>query len=92
MKRLLRQEDDTFGAVAAYPPFLAEGKGQCATFPEPDWFTEDGHRERQILKRKVAVMVCLGCPFRYPCANWALATDQQGVYGATTTAERKAMR
>lgn len=77
--------------AAAYPAFLAQGLGKCATYPVSmrDDFTESGGRRSQVERRERARRFCVGCPFRYPCANWALETGQEGVYGATTTAERK---
>lgn len=79
---------------AAYPAFLAQGQGKCASVPTErlDDFTESGSRRSQVERRERARRVCVGCPFRYPCANWAIETEQEGVYGATTTAERRHLR
>jgi hypothetical protein len=85
-----RQELSVYGAEHAYPPYLAEGLGNCANDPSPDDFTEDGTRTRQERDaRERARVVCYGCPFLLPCRAWAIDTKQQGVYGATTTAERR---
>lgn len=78
--------------AAAYPAFLAQGLGKCATDPAPDDFTASGGRRSQVERRERARRVCIGCPFRYACANWAMETDQEGVYGGTTTAERRRLR
>ena len=77
---------------AAYPPFLAQGLGACASDPFPDDFTEAGERTSQRRRRERAARVCDGCPFKRPCREWATATKQQGVYGGTTTQERRRMR
>lgn len=74
------------------PRFLAAGKGDCATYPRPDDFTDEGTTAAQVRTTRRAVRVCAGCPFRYPCANWALEHRQEGVYGGTTTKEREALR
>ena len=77
---------------AAYPAFLRNGQGACATHMFPDDFTESGDRTSQRRCRARAIKVCNGCPFKEPCLTWAIKTKQQGVYGATTTQERKAMQ
>lgn len=79
---------------AAYPLFLAQGLGNCATYPNEmkDDFTEDGHRAGQIRRRERARRVCAGCPFLIECRDWAMDTKQEGVYGATTTQERRRIR
>lgn len=87
-----RPERATFGAEAAYPRFLAEGLGRCAGDLFPDDFTEDGIERAQVAMRERARRVCLLCPFRRVCAEWALEHHAQGVYGATTTREREGMR
>lgn len=71
------------------PRFLMEGRGNCATYPLPDDFTEEGLSRNDAAKRRRAARVCAGCPFKYPCANWAMEYNQEGVYGGTTTAGRR---
>lgn len=78
------------GPEQEYPPFLAQGRGLCAGDPTPDDFTEEGDRPWQKAARERARGVCTFCPFRVPCRDWATETDQKGVYGATTTKERRA--
>lgn len=77
---------------AAYPTFLVSGQGLCGTDPFPDDFTEAGERTGQRKRRARAAKVCTDCLFKEPCLTWAIETKQQGVYGGTTTQERKAMR
>jgi hypothetical protein len=39
-----------------------------------------------------AVVACLLCPLRHPCAEYAIAADERfGVWGATLPDERRAM-
>lgn len=80
------------GAIPAYPPFLRDGRGACATDEHPDDFTEDGGRAGQRRRRNRAIKVCGTCPFKRPCREWAIETKQQGVYGGTTTKARRSMR
>lgn len=87
-----RAELSVYGAEHAYPPFLAEGRGRCATDLWPDDFTNDGIGQADAMARERARRVCLRCPFRLRCAEWAIATVQQGVYGATTTQDRREIR
>lgn len=83
---------DAGGAVRGYPPFLATGAGDCATHPTPDDFTEESTHLVGRAARERAKAVCAGCPFRAECFEWALTTDQDGVYGGTDTKERARMR
>ena len=39
-----------------------------------------------------AKIVCGGCPVRAECLAWALALDEQGVWGGTTDDERRAIK
>ena len=78
--------------AAAYPTFLRDGAGKCKTHPTPDDFTEDGQRKGQRAARERARRTCWGCPFLKPCHAWAVDTMQEGVYGGTTTEERRNKR
>jgi WhiB family transcriptional regulator, redox-sensing transcriptional regulator len=83
-----RMERDTFSASAAYPAFLAEGRGACAGDDLPDDFTEDGDGAAQQHMRERARSVCKGCPFRPDCDEWATRTHQQGMWGGRSTWDR----
>jgi hypothetical protein len=83
-----RMERATLGADAAYPAFLAQGRGACADYSFPNDFTEDGDRADQKYAREQARMVCASCPFRRPCDRWATETHQQGMYGGRSTWDR----
>ncbi len=48
-----------------------------------------GPAAKQIARAK---RVCQGCVVRRRCLAWALDTGQQGVWGGTTDAERRAVR
>jgi hypothetical protein len=74
--------------------------GSCAGSPEPDiWHADDTHRDRESdfysSDVTLAIRICKGCPVRLPCLEYALGVPQAsdwGVWGATTAAERRAMR
>lgn len=75
---------------AEYPQFLRYGEGRCAERGNRDDFTEANVRARTArAARERAKAVCRACPFRAPCLAWAVETKQEGVYGATTTEERR---
>lgn len=79
---------------AAYPPFLAKGEGLCATV-EPgkrDDFTNESRQLAGRAARDRARAVCDACPFRRECFEWAYETEQEGMYGSTSTEQRANMR
>lgn len=39
-----------------------------------------------------AIRICQGCPVKEPCLQYALETDQEGVWGGTTRLTRTRMR
>jgi hypothetical protein len=92
MSRYGRLIIDPGGAVRAYPEFLANGSGACATHPTPDDFTEESTRLDGRAARERAKKVCAPCPHIMECFGWALDTSQDGVYGGTDTKEREKMR
>jgi hypothetical protein len=71
------------------PDFLSDGRGRCAEWGNPDDFTNESHRTAGWQARARAVAVCRPCEHRNACLLWALDTNQVGVYGATTTKERR---
>jgi WhiB family transcriptional regulator, redox-sensing transcriptional regulator len=74
------------------PAFLNEGTPACrGAGVNPEWWFppsgEDSWEKRQ------AQRICRGCPLRWPCAKWAIDTDQvHGIWGATTGYERSRLR
>jgi WhiB family redox-sensing transcriptional regulator len=78
--------------VAAFPYFIRDGRGHCRHV-DPELFTEIGDRGEKRRKRvEDAKQVCAGCPFRVACAQWALDTNQLGVWGGTSDQDRQALR
>ena len=71
----------------AYPAFM-DGREACAKVGDPDAFfsIEEG-------ARAAAAKICMRCPLREPCLEWALETRQEfGVLGGKTPAERRKIR
>jgi WhiB family redox-sensing transcriptional regulator len=64
---------------------LWQSQGPCRT--NPDLFT-DPDRVRE------AKVVCLGCPLKDECLEYALSLPRNpdGVYGATTQSQRRRIR
>ena len=73
--------------IPAYPAFLRDGRGPCAS--APNLFTETGDRgdtrRRRVAKAKA---ICAECPFWSDCLTFALEYFQPGVYGGTTENDR----
>ena len=74
---------------AAVPAFLAEGRGLCVDVGNRDDWTNESLTQAGAAARKRAQAVCVRCIHRIECLAWALKTDQTGVYGATTTSQRR---
>lgn len=75
----------TVRADAAVPPDLSAAS--CAS-TDPEAFFPDPGMNPRLAKR-----VCLGCPVRSECLEWALRTGQHhGVWGGLTEQERKRLR
>lgn len=78
--------------VRAYPRFLDERRGLCAT-EDPELFSDTTGRGRARLDRMdKAKAICAECPFKAPCLAFALETFQEGVWGGTNDEERTWMR
>jgi len=87
---------------------LAVAPGSPASYDDPnDWrhdalcrgvktdlfFPAGELGEEPVQQAEAAKAVCLRCPVREACLEYALATDQPfGVWGGTTEAERRAIR
>lgn len=81
-------------AERVYPPFMAE-RGHLArcTMANADLFTSYGDRRGTRVKREaLAKAVCVECPLRIECRDWATDTYQQGVWGGTNEIERGFLR
>ncbi|MGY4994085.1 WhiB family transcriptional regulator [Streptomyces sp. 900105245] len=69
------------------PPFVWEARERLSCRDDPDAYFADGVRPRQ------ARALCAGCVYIDPCAQFALERPELlGVWGGTTTRERRASR
>jgi hypothetical protein len=72
-----------------YPRYT--GEEPCK---DDDAFThdrsEDGHQDQEEIN--LMKQVCMACPMRTPCAEWALAHEAHFFWGAMTAAERDEVR
>jgi WhiB family redox-sensing transcriptional regulator len=60
---------------------------------DPELFFPIGTTEAAVLQADQAKRICVGCPVRNACLDWALATGQAiGVWGGTDPQERRALR
>lgn len=60
----------------------------CKNLPTEWWFPDvggEGGMER-------AVEICKTCPVKEPCLEWAIAHEDNGIWGATTPLQRKKLR
>lgn len=75
----------------ALPPYpRTTGYEPCAT-TDPELFFPE--RNNQFLKTTlIAKELCRGCAVRSACAEYAIATDVEGIWGGTDEKERKAIQ
>ncbi len=77
---------DALAVLSAKRPAW-QADGACLEHPELTWFPGRGEDSEP------AKVVCRGCLVRAECLAYALADrDLLGVWGATSDAQRKAMR
>lgn len=72
--------------TAAYPPYPdIDDRAPCRR-GDPDRFFPKNHVSDAVLDE------CRACPFIDGCAAYALHHDVVGIWGATTTTDRRAAR
>lgn len=77
---------------AAQPRFDWRLSAACRNL-DPDLFFPIGTAGPAVTEVAEAKRVCLTCPVRTPCLDWALRHYQDfGIWGGTTEAERQALR
>jgi len=95
-------------ATEPSPARLAVAPGSPASFEDPHGWRRDAKcqgvdtdlffpagelGEEPVQLAEAAKAVCLQCPVREACLEYALATDQPfGIWGGTTEAERRSIR
>jgi WhiB family transcriptional regulator, redox-sensing transcriptional regulator len=82
-------------SIGAVPRFVLEDRGACgARDVEPQWFEPSfGEPADDWLGIDKARAVCRRCPVLVECRTFALSVKGlDGMWGATTPAERKELR
>lgn len=65
------------------------GQPNCSNFPDA-FFTEQGSGNNGDYE--IARSLCATCPIKIDCLDFAVKHPQQGVWGGTSPAERRALR
>jgi len=72
------------GGLHVGPELAWQKRAACATAPEPDRFFPGGGAPSNKPKKEF----CARCPVREECLDWALAHEEQGIWGGLTERER----
>jgi WhiB family transcriptional regulator, redox-sensing transcriptional regulator len=67
-------------------------RGACRREDPELFFPVELTRPAPLQRVSAARAVCGRCPVRRSCLAYALRTGQEGIWGGTTTDERRAMR
>jgi WhiB family redox-sensing transcriptional regulator len=62
----------------------------CITADPNLFFPEPGNNYKETIK--AAKEICASCPIAVQCLQHALTNEYEGIWGATTTRERKNLR
>jgi len=77
---------------AAQPRFDWRLAAACRDL-DPDLFFPIGAAGPAVAQIAEAKRICLACPVRKPCLDWAIRHCQDhGIWGGTTEKERQALR
>lgn len=63
-------------------------EGKCYNHPDPDWFHIPGNGDNLKYQKDF----CKGCKILDECLDYAIRNDVSGVWGGTTTRERRMIR
>lgn len=84
-RRIWAAEKVSLDELMIRPAWQAEGL--CRVFPDANWFPLRGESTAE------AKRICLRCPVRAECLDYALTTrDKFGVWGGTSERERRHLR
>lgn len=74
------------------PPWMRTGE-YLPCLDDPEIFFPEGYGLKYRKQVQAAKELCLGCPVRLLCLNWAVPqADLDGVWGAATPPERRRLR
>lgn len=68
--------------------FMDSGECRKEGVPNSYFFAELGRSASERIAAREAQAVCLRCSVRVECFQYALDTQQHGIWGATTRADR----
>lgn len=69
-----------------YPDF--DGSQACASVGTEHFYLESS----SVPASNAAKAVCKGCHYMVPCLEWALIHESYGIWGGTTSDDRRAIR
>ena len=76
--------DSFFAFLKALPAWHRDAL--CPEYPHINWFPAQGE------PAEPAKAICARCLVQPQCLSWALSHDELGIWGGTSTNERRAMR
>jgi WhiB family redox-sensing transcriptional regulator len=86
--RQLRAAADDVFADLPDEPWMEDGL--CGRSPMPDaWFPGKDWRDPNT---QAAMQVCHRCPVHRPCLDYAMTHDVEGIWGGTTTQQRRQLK
>ena len=71
---------------------MFDGTQPCATVEDLDIFFPELDDPLFKQKQAQAKSICAECAFKLPCLEYALKTQQLGIWGGATFSERKRIR
>lgn len=74
-----------------YPDFYVKGNAPC-TEVDPDMFFADPEEPNYLRITTQAKKICQKCQYIEECREWAVTTNEQGVWGGTSRNERRKIR
>lgn len=77
--------------MAFYPDFYGKGPAAC-TEVDPDLFFADPEEPNYLKITSKAKKICGTCIYIAECREWAIETNEQGVWGGTSKNERRKIR
>lgn len=85
MQRAIVSEDRTY---APLPPV----GGSCTGRDTSWWFPSFGMNKVQLDKQKEAIKICVECPIRGKCLEYAMRWEAFGIWGGFTERQRDVIR
>lgn len=74
-----------------YPDFKSQGPAPC-TAVNPEDFFPDLEEPHALTRANQAKKVCVGCPYLAACFEWAVVTNEVGIWGGSSENDRRKER